>query len=86
MRFRRRPEPEAHTDDRRRIEVRNQPVNGTGAHRAPRHDVTLTSLLAVAVVADRLLFLRQVGSASTPPEPAAITASFEDAFEAQRHA
>lgn len=44
-------------------------------------NLTPTRLLAVAVVADRLLFLQHVGSASTPPDPAAFTALFEDAFE-----
>lgn len=45
--------------------------------------MTLTSLLAVAVDGDRLLFLRQVAPASTPPDPAAIATLFTDAFQAQ---
>lgn len=47
-------------------------------------NVTLTSLLAVAVDGDRFLFLQQSGPTSTPPDPAAFTTLFEDAFEAQR--
>jgi hypothetical protein len=46
-------------------------------------NLTLTSLLAVAVDGDRLLFLQQVGPTSTPPDPAAFTALFEEAFTAQ---
>lgn len=49
-------------------------------------NLTLTSLLAVAVDGDRLLFLQQSGPTSTPPDPAAFAALFEDAFEAQREA
>jgi hypothetical protein len=46
-------------------------------------NLTLTSLLAVAVDGDRLLFLQQVGPTSTPPDPAAFSTLFEDAFQAQ---
>lgn len=46
-------------------------------------NLALTSLLAVAVDGDRLLFLQQSGPASTPPDPAAFSTLFEDAFEAQ---
>jgi hypothetical protein len=46
-------------------------------------NVTLTSLLAVAVDGDRFLFLQQSGATSTPPDPAAFATLFEDAFEAQ---
>lgn len=49
-------------------------------------NLSLTSLLAVAVDGDRLLFLQQSGPTSTPPDPAAFTALFEDAFEAQHDA
>jgi hypothetical protein len=47
-------------------------------------NLTVTSLLAVAVDGDRLVFLQQSGPTSTPPDPAAFTALFEDAFEAQQ--
>lgn len=46
-------------------------------------NLTVTSLLAIAVDGDRLLFLQQSGPTSTPPDPAAFTALFEQAFAAQ---
>ena len=49
-------------------------------------NVTLTSLLGVAVDGDRFLFLQQVAPTSTPPDPAAFATLFEDAFEAQHDA
>jgi hypothetical protein len=47
-------------------------------------NLTLTSLLAVAVDGDRLLFLQQSAPTSTPPDAAAFTALFQDAFEVQQ--
>ncbi len=47
-------------------------------------NLTLVSLLAVAVDGDRLLFLQQVAQSSTPPDPAAFATLFADAFEAQQ--
>jgi hypothetical protein len=49
-------------------------------------NLTLTSLLAVAVDGDRFLFLQQAGPTSAPPDAAAFATLFEDAFEAQRDA
>ncbi|NEM08118.1 hypothetical protein [Geodermatophilus normandii] len=49
-------------------------------------NLTLTSLLAVAVDGDRFLFLQQAAPTSTPPDPAAFASLFEDAFEAQHDA
>ena len=46
-------------------------------------NLTLISLLAVAVDGDRFLFLQQTAPTSTPPDPAAFAALFEDAFDAQ---
>ncbi len=37
-------------------------------------NLTVTSLLAVAVDGDRLMFLQQSGPTSTPPDPAAFRA------------
>ncbi len=49
-------------------------------------NITLTSLLAVAVDGDRFLFLQQSAPTSTPPDPVAFATLFTDAFDAQHDA